>query len=87
MNTGQTVHMTGIPRTGIYAIMGRYCYYWVDTNTRIEFGFHFRTLGLSYYLQRKTRRGWKRVAWTYHSLHTGFGSIRQYLLWCGEEKK
>lgn len=60
-----------------------YKQYFIDAETRIERGFHFMELGISYHLQRKGIFGWYTTAWTYPSTHEGesLNAVIGYLTW------
>lgn len=61
------------------------CIKYLDPNTRVNFGFHFSSLGYSYKLQRRVKflfgHRWKSVAWTYGLFYDDERGILDYLFW------
>lgn len=67
-----------------------YRWYYIDDNTRIEYGFHFAEYAKSYRLQRKGGCGWYYTgAWSYPSIHQNdpIERVIEYLYWKEEQLK
>ena len=64
-------------------------HYYLDSNTRISFGFHLSKLGKSYLLQRKGKLFWKETAWTYDVpfYKPDLIGLINYLYWYEGDKK
>ena len=58
-----------------------YTYYYMNDLVRIEFGYHFRHSGKSYWLQHKINDKWVMKKWTYGETHANnIMSIIRYLV-------
>jgi hypothetical protein len=55
----------------------------IDEETKLEYGFHFETLGKSYFLKKWSGSKWVKVSWTYHSTHDSKEAVLSYLISMG----
>ena len=63
-------------------------YFYINTKTRVRYGFSIIHVGITYTLQRK-KIFWNEVAWTYPETHPeqSLDDIINYLNWYEEEAK
>lgn len=63
-------------------------YFYIDSYTRVRYGYAFAYLGTVYTLQRKNFF-WRDVAWTYAITHDvcSLAKIIKYLKWSEQDKK
>lgn len=82
MNTEQS--SLDVVKNGFFGVK----YLYLDTETRVRYGFSFTHLGKTYTLQRKGIF-WDEVAWTYPQSHRGddLTSIISYLKWYEDTNK